>query len=202
MAKKKSVRTEESNEQRKLERQVDAMMSVEAPKDSKTPSQPAVPAEDAAGDDKTGSATSGNQQTAPPLPPRLLKTIKDDTQTAEPDSAAADESSGPDDTPSDDNKADNEPDTKVTQPEETPEADAQDTQLPDALEDNETDKAVDDIVASEANTQLAVDDARARRRTAEIEAENRRGLLAVIFTSPWTWLIIIGIAGVAYAWYH
>jgi hypothetical protein len=61
---------------------------------------------------------------------------------------------------------------------------------------------VDDIVVHEGDTQLAVDDAIAKRRSAELERQNRRGLLATIFTSYWTWIFIIGIAGVTYAWFH
>jgi hypothetical protein len=71
----------------------------------------------------------------------------------------------------------------------------------DPFDDNATDKAVDSIVAEEADAQLAIDDAIARQKAAAA-APDGPGLIRRFFTSPWTWLLIIGAAGVTYAWYH
>jgi len=71
----------------------------------------------------------------------------------------------------------------------------------DPLTDPDTDRAVHAIVAEEADMQLAVADAVARQKAAAVP-ERGPGLLYRFFASPWTWLFIIGIAGVTYAWYH
>ena len=194
MAKKKSDHTEASDERGELERRVDAMMSVEKPADKPAPKSK-----------KPAEKASDDEPTAPQLPARLLKTIGGKSTIkiipAEPEDAADD------DLPADDTDKsyNNDPPTEPAADEQpSPEpAKAPTPPLPgDPLEDAETDEAVDDIVVQEADLQLAVDDVRTRRYAAEAELQNRRGLLATIFTSFWTWLIIIGIAGVVWAWFH
>jgi hypothetical protein len=71
----------------------------------------------------------------------------------------------------------------------------------DPLSDDDTDQAVRAIVAEEADMQLAVVDAVARQKAAAVP-EHTPGILHRFFINPWTWLFIIGIAGVTYAWYH
>ncbi|HEY5442104.1 MAG TPA: hypothetical protein VIJ68_01045 [Candidatus Saccharimonadales bacterium] len=185
MAKKKSDQTEKSAEEQELERRVDAMMSVETSRE---------PAAEEPSDVAPTEAPTDDLATAPQLPTQLLKTIgaKKTKKTAKPEPA------DPDDPPPErvlKLHIDKDAPLDETLPEEP-------TTDDDPLQDTETDKAVDDITAQEADLQLAVDDARARRRNEETKDDNRRGFFATIFTSPWTWLIIIGIAGVAWAWFH
>jgi len=199
MAKKKSDHTEASDERGELERRVDAMMSVERPADKPAPKSK-----------KPAEKASDDEPTAPQLPARLLKSIGGKSTIkiipSEPEAAA---DIADDDPPADDtDKSDiNDPPAEAEsvvdeQPLPEPTKAAKPPLPGDPLEDTETDKAVDDIVVHEADLQLAVDDVRTRRYAAEAELQNRRGLLATIFTSFWTWLIIIGIAGVVWAWFH
>jgi hypothetical protein len=205
MAKKKSDQPEAPPEEQELVRRVDAMMSVEKPLEKALPEPPAPDKEPAI-----------EPPTAPQLPPKLLKTIgasKSAKAKKAPKASSAPEAIVP--SAADTVDSDDPPPERILKlhvSEDTASAEPADTAdeptaadpipLQDPLEDTETDKAVDDIVANEADLQLAVDDATARRRTAEAEAQNQRGLLATIFTSFWTWLFILGVAGVAWAWFH
>lgn len=205
MAKKKSDPTEASDERGEIERRVDAMMSVERPADKPAPKSK-KPAEKAS-DDKSDEPMT-NEPTAPQLPARLLKSIGGKSTIkiipSEPESNAdtADDDPPADDTDESDNNALPVESEANEQPSPEP-AKAAASPLPgDPLEDTATDEAVDDIMVHEADLQLAVDDVRTRRLTAEAELQHQRSSLRAIFTSFWTWLIIIGIAGVVWAWYH
>jgi len=197
MAKKKPNQSKEPAAPTELEQRVDAMMSVEQP--AANAAEPAAP------------TVGADLPTAPQLPAKLLKTISA-SKTTKPKStkaaapAAAIEPSVPDDPPPErilklhiDETAEL-PAAGPTDEEQA--APAPDLPTGDPLADDQTDEAVDDITAHEADLQLAVDDARARRRNAELEGQNREGVLHAFFTSPWTWLFIIGIAGVTWAWFH
>jgi hypothetical protein len=231
MSKKKPEQVEESAEQQALEQRIDVMMSVELP-DKKAPAEPAAPAQKSKAEQPVPVVaeeqltaptlppqllkTIGTSQVAKTKKAAKAPAAKPATY-AEPEPPALSEDGAtvphPDDPPPErilklhidrdsqlseleppDSNDETEPATSEDRAEALPAG--------DPLQDSETDKAVDDIVASEADLQLAVDDARVRRRTAETDLENQRGLLAIIFTSPWTWLIIIGTAAVVYAWYH
>jgi hypothetical protein len=199
MSNKKSKDAEKPAELQELEDRVDVMMSTELSK--KKPAKTSTAAK------KTSSLRvvsdyDDSRKTAPELSPKLRKSIKADEAPAEqepeepaPAEPAETEAAG---------------DSK-TEPvsEETPPAEAEPQPAPDSLkpaqsilEDAETDKAVEDIVVHEGDTQLAVDDAIAKRRSAEAGTQNQRGVLVSIFTSYWTWIFIIGIAGVTWAWFH
>jgi hypothetical protein len=191
MSNKKSDEAGKSPELQELEQRVDAMMSTEQPKD-KAAKVTAVPAK------KTSSLRiisdyPGNQKTAPKLPAKLLKNI-----TAEAPAAAAPPEPA----------AEPEPEKPPAEP--VPVAPAEVEEPPsepivstdNLLENSETDRAVEDIVIHEGDTQLAVDDAIAKRKAAEADNVHGPGLISRFFSSPWTWLFIIGIAAVTYAWYH
>ena len=210
MAKKKSDQTEASAEQQALEHRVDAMMSVEAPA-AKPAAASGPPASPDSKPDPGDPPAAEPSPTAPLLPTKLLKAIGADkkvkAKTSEERPAdIAVRIGDPADKPKSKAKPALEaaaPPPELSQP--TPESDPAEPPAAPAdsiLEDSATDKAVDDIVAHEADTQLAVDDAVARQRTAEAEGRNQPGLLVAFFTSPWTWLIIIGTLSVLYLWYR
>ncbi len=197
MAKKKSDEDKRTTEQKALERKVDVMMSVEP-----LPGEPEAEPKSTEETDKSPTKiTVTDQATAPQLPAQLLKTIGK-TKTPK-SSLKIIKSTPPEPAP--------EPEPETTVP-ETPAPSTEpaiDKPVPDSrplpadnpLDDSATDKAVDSIIAEEANTQLAVDDAVARQKAAAAGGPGP-GLLHRFFTSPWTWLFIIGIAGVTYAWFH
>jgi hypothetical protein len=172
MNKKKSDPDDKTAEQQVLEQRVDAIMNGETPE-----------------------AGAPSPETAPQLPAQLLKIISTKTakaKTPKPDppsdvTIVIDDTAEPKDIAETKDEPVQEPKPAV--------ADG------DPLEDNATDKAVDDIMAKEADMQLAVDDAVVRQKAAEAQG-NGPGILYSFFTSPWTWLFIIGSAGVAYAWFH
>jgi hypothetical protein len=202
MAKKKSDQDDKSTEQKALERKVDAMMSVEGqlPEETEPEAKPEPKSKPAKVIiEKPVEDPVPDQSTAPQLPPQLLKTIG---------SRPAKSSLKIIKTKSDEESSEilvkltpkaETPKTEVTSTEPEPEQEPLATD--DPLEDTVTDKAVDSIVAEEANMQLAVDDAVARRKAAEAEGHGP-GVVYRFFISPWTWLFIIGIAAVTYAWYH
>jgi hypothetical protein len=180
MTKKKSDPQDKATEQQVLEQRVDAIMN-----------------------GKASDATTSSPETAPQLPAQLLKTISTKTTKAkapkpEPPSDVA---IVIDDTAEAENiaEAKTEP-VQEPEPAQKPEPAMTDND-PDPLEDNATDKAVEDIVATEADMQLAVDDAVSRQKAAAAQG-NGPGILYSFFTNPWTWLFIIGIVGVTYAWFH
>jgi hypothetical protein len=131
--------------------------------------------------------------TAPQLPTQLLKTIGKQNAKSSlkiiKDTSAEPEPAGPSDTSEPEPESEPEP-ALVPKP-----------LVEDPLADDDTDQAVRAIVAEEADMQLAVIDAVARQKTAAV-SERGPGLLHGFFASPWTWLFIIGIAAVTYAWYH
>lgn len=177
MSNKKSEATDKSAELQELESRVDAMMSTELAK-AKLPKSAPAPAAKKTSSLRVISNYDDSRKTAPELSPKLLKNIKTDPSPPP------------------------EPSAQPEPPAEPTAAPASPKPAKNILEDSETDKAVEDIVVHEGDTQLAVDDAIAKRRTAEAELQNQRGVLSAIFTSYWTWLFIIGIAGVTYAWFH
>jgi hypothetical protein len=204
MAKKKSDKDSVSEEQRELERRVDAMMSVERPSSE-------APPDSKPDDGQTVPPAADPEPTAPKLPAKLLKTITVDNADKPKAKPAKTEPTpdppDPDDPPPEriiklhvkkSNDMEALPEIPAVASDDPPPL----APATDPLADTETDKAVDDIVASEADLQLAVDDAKARRHAAEADTEDRPGFLASFFKSPWTWLFIIGAAWVAYAWFH
>ncbi len=175
MRDKKSKPPATELDQQAIEQKVDAMMSVESKPATANAAKAAQP---------SVLAVSGpveDQTTAPQLPTQLLKTIGGSKPTKSTLKIIKNEpiEPAPDRAPI--------PETKTLED--------------DPLQDSDTDKAVDSIVADEADMQLAVADAVDRQKNA-VPASKGPGLFHRFFTSPWTWLFIIGVAGVTYAWYH
>lgn len=194
MSKKKSDEPALSAEQQELERKVDAMMSVERTTDSRT-DRP-LPTK------STLRIITDTEplKTAPDLPAKLRKAA---AKPAEPVTAAA-----PQFPPAAESAATADP---VADPDsgeaaaapaeaETPTP----APIPDQtiLDDSQTDEAVEDIVAHEGDTQLAVEDAVARQRTEAAEAGRRPGPVIRFFTSLWLWLFVLMAAAVIYLWYR
>lgn len=196
MARKKTVPPEETA-QKALERKVDVRMSVEP-----LPDQPAPepkPSEAAVKSPTKINVT--DQATAPQLPTQLLKTIG---KTKAPKSSLKIIKSTPPEPvpePETETETAETPPPPTELPADEPVPDSKPLATDDPLDDSTTDKAVDSIIAEEANTQLAVNDAVTRQKAAEAEGQGP-GLIHRFFASPWTWLFIIGIAGVTYAWFH
>jgi hypothetical protein len=193
---RKKIEPPADKEQQKLEQKVDAMMSVEAvsaPIPDKPEPKPEKPADIL--------PKPSIQATAPQLPTQLLKTIgksKTAKSTLKIVKTPSDDPPEPEPEPE---ELDLEP--IETAPPEPDEPTVPDQPLPDndPLEDTATDKAVDAIVAEEADMQLAVADAVDRQKNGAVQ-DRGPGLVYRFFASPWTWLFIIGIAAVTYAWYH
>jgi hypothetical protein len=208
MSNKKATKADQSTEQQALEQRVDAMLSTES-KASATPGSPEVTAPVDALAQKTSSLHivsdyASNPTTAPKLPSKLRKDVAVSKTGAKPAKVSPPPESTSvaiDETPPKPNVS-----APVAEPVESisePAVAATSTTPPKSIvEDAETDKAVQDIVIHEGDTQLAVDDAFARQKAAEAEAIGRHGFLHRFFTSFWTWLFIVGIAGVVWAWYH
>jgi cobalamin biosynthesis Mg chelatase CobN len=182
---KKPAKTEPSPELQQLEQKVDAMMNKEQPNKAKP--SPATAAK------KTStlrvvSEYAGNQPTAPELSPKLLKTIKPDKKSA-PEPTA----------PIEVEPAEVQPEAEAaSEPEvETPPAKPPAQSI---IDDAETDKAVADIVIREGDTQLAVEDAIARRKVAEAQDQSVSsisGFWVLLFL-----IIIVGTAAVTYLWFR
>jgi len=186
---KKSKPTAAELARQELEQKVDAMMSVEQP--AAGPAKKTKPAKTAPPSVQAVSLPVAESVTAPELPSQLLKTIG--KKPAKSSIKIIKEA-----------PADQSPDSAEPEPADPPDepvADSQPLATDDPLDDAATDQAVDSIVSEEADMQLAVADAVDRQRNASNQPK-RPGLLRRFFTSFWTWLFIIGIAGVVYAWYH
>jgi hypothetical protein len=78
-------------------------------------------------------------------------------------------------------------------PKESDQNEVETSTIPPAnnIDNAETDKAVDDIMANESDTLLAVDDAIVAKRSVNTKEPNWRDKLFIILRSKWTW---IGIA--------
>jgi hypothetical protein len=162
-----------------LEEKVDAYMSVEkktaavptpAPAASAAPEKAEPPAE-------TQPEETEPAQTAPVLPGKQTdkaeEAAKDQTTSADPEQ------------PVDEEPQEELGDEKAPDP---------DKPLPDAgLDDSETDRAVDDIAAKEADLVLAVDDARAAKKSRSAKASASGGWkakLKALAKNKWTWIIV------------
>jgi len=186
MSRKKAEDTGKDDSQKALEQRVDAMMSIEK---SSAAAKPAPAGPVAEPEENPIPESEKAQSTAPQLPSQLLKTLGGKSKASTLKIVKAE-------------PAEEEPtESESTKTSEEPAPDTDPIPPGDPLEDSATDNAVDDIMAKEADMQLAVDDAVARRQAAEAETSGP-GLIHRFFASPWTWLFIIGIAAVAYAWFH
>lgn len=188
MPKKKPDELEPSLQQKSLEHRVDAMMSTELARIStlaaeKLPEKKTTTKED----------TIGNQKTAPNLPAKLLKSVE---------SSEASEAVPPAKAPivialTDDTKAkpapvseDNSDANDDTTPAQLPQAELAQDQSPenDLLEDNSTNEAVDDIVAKESDTVLAVGDALIAREQRLASPEPTHDS---VIKHKWTWFLLL-----------
>lgn len=185
MPDKKSDQPEQSADEKELEHRVDAMMSTELPETALPTSAPETKKTD--GKKSTGTAAK-DRKTAPKPPPKLPKSIKVDEapKPEEPDPMPGDSpvSLVP------------EAPSQATMDEvpaalETRAEPAQDqTREADPLEDSGTDEAVDDIVAHEGDTVLAVNDALAARQEKIAEASQSRQRH---FKHKWFWFLVLVI---------
>lgn len=158
MSKKKSDEPEESAENQELVRRVDAMMSTELPEEAAPKVPPKRP--------KTKDDADVTKL-EPPADPPIVITLADENKSPEPP-----EPSDPPQEPAADS------DTKSGEPSED--------QTQDPLEDSATDEAVDDIVAHEGDTVLAVNDALTARKQATAQPGQPSGP-----RSSHKWLLII-----------
>jgi hypothetical protein len=179
MTKKKSEEPEQSTNDKALEHRVDVMMSTELAEVS------ALAAEKLGAKKPVGeSDTAGDQKTAPKLPAKLTKVVE---------AAEASEPKTPTESPivitlADEAEAEPEPAP-------APEAVPVQTQENDPLEDSGTDEAVDDIVAKEGDTILAVGDAMVAREQRTAAPGQTSGGTA---KHKWVWfLILIVLIGTA-----
>lgn len=175
MAKKKATDSDKSEADKALEAKVDAMMdpkpaadvSVKDIKKQFEENMKLKPAESS--DDNKIDVKVVSQKTAPELPPSLLKTVKE-----------ADKA---------------EPVAVVVKPKAEAEAipeQGEDTLDPEVdIASEATEEAVDDIVAHEGDTVLAVDDARVARKKKSAEGGSSwKTKLKAVAKNKWTWLIV------------
>jgi hypothetical protein len=188
MPNKKSDEPEMSADEQALEHRVDVMMSTEL-----VGADPAVsvPVAEKPDDKKPTSKVTGDQKTAPKLPAKLLKNVKSD-EAPEPKTPAAppivialaDETEPGPNLVSEDGQ-DTEADVAEAAEFQTEPAQDQ-NQKNDLLEDSSTDEAVDEIVANESDTILAVDDALAVRKQRLISAGQTHGGFV---KHKWIWFL-------------
>lgn len=181
MAKKKASKRDTSDAEKALEARVDAMMDPKADldvsvHDIKQQFEANMKLKPTNEDDapETINVKVVSQKTAPELPPELLKKVKDAEKVA-PIAAT---------------KAIEKPET--TQQEPVNEG----AELEPAVDigAEATEEAVDDIVAHEGDTVLAVDDARVARKKKIAETDTGwKDKLKAILKSKWTWLSVAAI---------
>lgn len=183
MSKKKANKPEESAENQELVRRVDAMMSTELP--DEPPARP-VSIVVAPDDQKPVPVKTKNQKTAPKLSPKLLKSVEGDEVTKDEVTKLKTPAKPPIViTLADEDKAAEEPAAKPEAEEAA--AEPPKAQDKDPLEDSATDKAVDDIVAHEGDTVLAVTDALTARQQAVAQPGRPSGRS----DHKWLWLLIL-----------
>jgi len=186
MPKKKTDEPEQSADEKVLVQRVDAMMSTELEKVS------ALAAEKLGGKKPAAKSTAvGDQKTAPKLSAKLLKGVGAGEVSEEPKAPA--------EPPivialSDETKPGPAPAPEVSEAQDEP-APAPPSPDNDPLEDSGTDEAVDDIVAKESDTMLALGDAVVAReqRTAEPGQSSAKPP-----KHKWVWfLLLVVLAGSA-----
>lgn len=176
MRDKKSEESDKSTEEKALEERVDAMMDPK--RDGADKADKAVDADSDSGHIITVSVKSKqsaepatpltDQPTAPQLPGKLLKQLpKDEPLSID----KLDELTGGISEPASETSTAN-PETESTE-----------------FDDTATDEAVDDIVANEGDTVLALEDVRAARRNGAVKsAGGWKNKLRALLKSKWTWL--------------
>lgn len=204
----KKEKNEKTPEREALERQVDAMMDPKRPDPVPAPSaepglvppaEPAAaPAPIAADMDNTESLPSA--KTAPELSPRLRKKIPVDHDSEEPDEPALKPASASVSAPPlsidelDKIAGKIEPDKPAEPEDPAPEASEKDgTELSTDLDDSQTEKAVDDIVAREGDVMLALQDAatgKAKKTNPKSSPHGWKAKLRALLRNKWTWVIV------------
>jgi hypothetical protein len=195
MRNKKKLDTEKSSEELALEERVDAMM------DPKKPDK--VPAENlpmsAEKPAMTSPPTSNDAKTAPQLSAKLSKQITVAEVPTKPLSIdKLDALTESIDEPKTSGKKDS---LEASEPIDPVEPAQQDdiTDKSTELDDNRTEKAVDDIVAHEGDVMLAVEDATAAERNRKVtEASGQESEHHPFKAFMWILVIIIVIAAIAF----
>ncbi len=177
--------SDKSPEQQALEQRVDVMMSTKPV--AVLPPKPVNPKPVAPPAEKTEAPPPKQLQTAPKLPDASAKKAEVVVDEPKPYKLKT-----PDKPPIVIALADTEADKAVEQP-----APATETPVPatgnipdDPLQDGATDKAVDEIVAKEGDTLLALDDAKAARRQAP-QPSGWKDKLAGLFKNKKTWAVLL-----------
>jgi hypothetical protein len=190
MPKKKPDEPEQSADDKALEHRVDVMMSTELAKVSALAAEK-LGGKKPAASSEAKSEVKEDQKTAPKLSAKLLKGVEAGEASEEPKTPAeppivialADEAKPEEPAPA--------PEVPESQPEPAPTL----TPENDPLEDSGTDEAVDDIVAKEGDTILAVGDA--------LVAQEQRTATPGQTSGPpskhkWLWfLVLVVLAGTA-----
>ncbi|MEK7599598.1 MAG: hypothetical protein AAB462_00995 [Patescibacteria group bacterium] len=195
MHNKESDEPDKSAEEKALEHKVDQMLSTKPVAASPPPTPPKPPKLV----EPVTPTVAREIQTAPKLPdttpPEPHKAYKLETPTEPPIVIALADAEEP--------KSIEEPVLKPAEESESSEPISQpvdaETPIPDdPLEDGATNKAVDEIVAKEGDTLLALDDAKAARSQPK-EPTGFKAKLASIFKSKRTWAIVLALFVVAMA---
>lgn len=177
MPKKKPEEPEQSADDKALEHRVDVMMSTEL-------AEVSALAAEKLGDKKPADTSDAkeDQKTAPKLPPKLTKVVEA-AEAHKPPIVI---------TMADETEAETEPEPE---PAPAPEPAPVQTQENDPLEDSGTDEAVDDIVAKEGDTILAVGDAMVAREQRTASPGQTSGGTT---RHKWLWfLVLVVLAGTA-----
>ena len=189
MPKKKPEEPEQSADDKALEHRVDVMMSTELAEVSALAAEK-LGAKKPAASSEAKSEVKEDQKTAPKLSAKLTKAIE---------AAEAPELKVPAEPPivitlADEAKPE-EPVPAPEVPESQPEATPEPSQENDPLEDSSTNEAVDDIVAKEGDTILAVGDAMVAREQKTASPGHTSGVTA---KHKWLWfLVLIVLLGTA-----
>lgn len=197
MRNKKSAQADGSPEEEAVVKRVDRMLSTELPEEKSADAAGQPPAE------KTLKITPTQPEgasTAPAIPESLLKQIKadDDAEAPKPplkidsSTAQAAEASKP-------GKADTMPVEAADQEAEPPVNSVETGPQSVELGDRQTDQAVDEIVAREGDTVLALEDAK-NRRSQPSSTPGFKDKIKAFFKNKWTWLglllVLIVLLGV------
>ncbi len=197
MRDKKKTTPGKTPEQEALEKHVDAMMDPKQPDDAEKSAPPLAPATKKSEPAITAIATPADDapKTAPQLSPKLSKQISVTDASAKPLSIdKLDELTktiAESETPKKSKKS-----AKKTEEKDEPEQAADIAESDAGLDDAETDKAVDDIVAYESDVMLAVADstAEAHSKEASLPEPKKRGVFSTII---WTLVALVAILIVA-----
>lgn len=185
MVKKPSQESEASKQQKALEERVDEMMDIKRPTGDVSDVAASVNeslAKNLAVDEpatkikvKTGkdAKNSKTPSTAPELPANLKEPKEMAIPATEPDLPK--------------------PKTETESAEPEIETEPDDDESDVDLDDSQIAAAVDDIVAHEGDTALAVDDAKAARRNKTAPTSSWKDKLRRLVKSKWTWLSLVGL---------